>query len=471
MKRGVVTAFLIFLVFVLSSCVESELPGEPGLRAPLGQASEYSTGDVSQYNPANNNFVVIPDPVTYEGKEAWFKLKADADYTYKFGYIATGCSGIKGCSKPYIAGECCDGWSVFEFDEQTSVKRDGTVTPWIKGEATSDLKLPISQPGLEAGENYAISYPCKREMDGKFDCDKHRKWTLRTFAAVAEETKCPAVTCDPSACASGKCAYDSNGCLTGKCESVKCPAVTCDPKSCASGKCAYDSNGCLTGKCESVVCPKINCVPENCSSGKCAVDEKGCVVGCEEESGKICSSYPAELCNIGESCAENKHCKSDNCQGGLCKFPIPPEFCDNECKVGEKKCSGNSLEECQDTSADCNEYVKVKECKTCDSNVKDCVDEVVIDSDSDGVPDDKDKCPGTKVGVSVDADGCPTGCTPNWDCPVATDKDYLVGWSSCNPDTCKKTKPCVDLNNCGTECKPDDTTCNVYRGCMYPGKC
>ena len=29
------------------------------------------------------------------------------------------------------------------------------------------------------------------------------------------------------------------------------------------------------------------------------------------------------------------------------------------------------------------------------------------DSDGDGVPDDKDKCPGTPPGVAVDADGCP----------------------------------------------------------------
>ena len=30
-----------------------------------------------------------------------------------------------------------------------------------------------------------------------------------------------------------------------------------------------------------------------------------------------------------------------------------------------------------------------------------------LDSDGDGVPDDRDKCPGTPAGVAVDADGCP----------------------------------------------------------------
>jgi OOP family OmpA-OmpF porin len=33
--------------------------------------------------------------------------------------------------------------------------------------------------------------------------------------------------------------------------------------------------------------------------------------------------------------------------------------------------------------------------------------EMMKDSDGDGVPDDKDNCPGTPPGVSVDADGCP----------------------------------------------------------------
>lgn len=31
----------------------------------------------------------------------------------------------------------------------------------------------------------------------------------------------------------------------------------------------------------------------------------------------------------------------------------------------------------------------------------------IADADGDGVPDDKDKCPGTPAGVQVDADGCP----------------------------------------------------------------
>ncbi|MEM9257440.1 MAG: OmpA family protein, partial [Pseudomonadota bacterium] len=31
----------------------------------------------------------------------------------------------------------------------------------------------------------------------------------------------------------------------------------------------------------------------------------------------------------------------------------------------------------------------------------------VLDSDGDGVPDDRDRCPGTPAGTRVDADGCP----------------------------------------------------------------
>ncbi|MDD5590924.1 MAG: hypothetical protein PHY18_03235 [Dehalococcoidales bacterium] len=49
---------------------------------------------------------------------------------------------------------------------------------------------------------------------------------------------------------------------------------------------------------------------------------------------------------------------------------------------------------------------------------------LIPDSDSDGIADDIDQCPGTPAGTSVDASGCPVGLSVT----IATDKtDYLPG--------------------------------------------
>jgi len=42
-----------------------------------------------------------------------------------------------------------------------------------------------------------------------------------------------------------------------------------------------------------------------------------------------------------------------------------------------------------------------------EKKVEKLAEPVVVDSDSDGIPDDRDKCPDTPAGVAVDAQGCP----------------------------------------------------------------
>ncbi len=60
----------------------------------------------------------------------------------------------------------------------------------------------------------------------------------------------------------------------------------------------------------------------------------------------------------------------------------------------------------------------------------------VSDSDNDGVPDDKDKCPDTPKGVKVDAKGC----------PLDSDGDGVADYLDKCPDTPKDVK--VDENGC-----------------------
>jgi OOP family OmpA-OmpF porin len=60
----------------------------------------------------------------------------------------------------------------------------------------------------------------------------------------------------------------------------------------------------------------------------------------------------------------------------------------------------------------------------------------MADSDGDGVPDDKDKCPGTPAGVKVDEDGC----------PLDSDGDGVPDYRDKCPGTPAGAK--VDANGC-----------------------
>ena len=71
------------------------------------------------------------------------------------------------------------------------------------------------------------------------------------------------------------------------------------------------------------------------------------------------------------------------------------------------------------------------------SPMEECGDvSAVADSDGDGVPDDRDKCPGTPAGVQVDEDGC----------PLDSDGDGVPDYK----DKCPGTPPGarVDANGC-----------------------
>ncbi|MBM4272631.1 MAG: OmpA family protein [Deltaproteobacteria bacterium] len=92
-----------------------------------------------------------------------------------------------------------------------------------------------------------------------------------------------------------------------------------------------------------------------------------------------------------------------------------------------------------------------------------------VDSDGDGVPDSRDKCPGTPAGVSVDRDGCPLDSdrdgVPDYldkcpdtpagvqvdrsGCPLDSDGDGVPDYLDKCPDTPRGKK--VDKDGCHTE--------------------
>jgi len=72
-----------------------------------------------------------------------------------------------------------------------------------------------------------------------------------------------------------------------------------------------------------------------------------------------------------------------------------------------------------------------------------------VDSDMDGVPDSRDKCPGTPAGVKVDADGC----------PLDTDKDGVADYLDKCPGTPLGVK--VDADGCPLDSDKDGVTDNL----------
>lgn len=81
------------------------------------------------------------------------------------------------------------------------------------------------------------------------------------------------------------------------------------------------------------------------------------------------------------------------------------------------------------------------------------------DADGDGVPDSRDKCPNTPVGVTVDADGC----------PLDTDGDGIPDYLDRCPDTPKgvviDAKGCpIDIDGDGVPV-PLDKCPNTPKGC------
>jgi OOP family OmpA-OmpF porin len=116
------------------------------------------------------------------------------------------------------------------------------------------------------------------------------------------------------------------------------------------------------------------------------------------------------------------------------------------------------------------------------------------DTDGDGVPDKKDKCPGTPAGAKVDANGCPTDADGDgvWDgidqcpntpkgatvdakgCPTDSDGDGVFDGLDTCPDTPKGAT--VDAKGCPTDADGDgvfdglDQCPNTPRGATVDAK-
>ncbi|HUU98605.1 MAG TPA: thrombospondin type 3 repeat-containing protein [Phycisphaerae bacterium] len=102
-------------------------------------------------------------------------------------------------------------------------------------------------------------------------------------------------------------------------------------------------------------------------------------------------------------------------------------------------CNANGIpDECLDLERDCNGNLVPDECDIADGTSEDCnanetPDECEPDSDSDGVIDDCDECPGFDDSQDADDDGLPDGCD---NCPEHANPDQLDSDFDGNGDAC-----------------------------------
>ncbi len=305
------------------------------------------------------------------------------------------------------------------------------------------------------------------------------------------------------------CSLDPNG-LYGFCEPSGCPTSGFNPNYCNSNPgCTEDADrdgipnildcndidsniGQCTGCAKCSVDPKGNSDTGRCIIGTCASTK--CETGCSlEPPAENLVTYKknsiANTCNLNgdigicsnnqceiKTSIYNQVCDPDDDDDGICDSAYPFE---NVCTAGPDKC------------------LYTKEGQNVD--IYGC-----SDSDSDGIPDDKDKCPDTLTGCTIDSQGCSkdddndgvcneldncantiSGCRVdkiinsfNLGCSIDSDTDVVCdGIDKCSntPFNCNvDDEGCPDQNDplCSiecTSCEQADTSNDCYscRGPCY----
>jgi hypothetical protein len=162
--------------------------------------------------------------------------------------------------------------------------------------------------------------------------------------------------------------------------------------------CGGDCPGCIDGmNCNA----NADCASGFCSNGVCSI------VSCFDqakngnETDVDCGGGSCSPCVNDKACVNNADCASGSCNFGMCGEPDP---CADGVLTGTESdidCGGSCSNKCGDG----------KNCQSSD----DCIIGLMClestcqgthDTDMDGVPDDRDRCPNTPPGDIVDEYGC-----------------------------------------------------------------
>ena len=213
-----------------------------------------------------------------------------------------------------------------------------------------------------------------------------------TLDSCDEDTKSCLHLADQSACNDGlfcngvEVCDPLRGCLPGtpvNCDDgVPCMVDSCDE---ASRACVHDLDH---AQCDDgLFCNgSETCTPTGCAAGAppCA-DASLC-----DENADTCLSSPP-TCIVAADCDDGNPCTDDACVDGACLRVNNASPCDdrNSC-TGNDVCAGGVCS-----------GIPIAGC-----GVSPPGPTIVPDSDGDGVPDTSDRCPGTRPGAIVDANGC-----------------------------------------------------------------
>ncbi len=168
MKKIALFVVLLFTIFLLG-CT-SDLPPEPGdIGGPIGEAIGYYRGYGPHFDVFDDNkqifFLeenVFNLPPEQDSLNLGIDVKQENGFIYKYGYFYTDA-----------------GWEIFQFPEKTI-----SGSNWIKNDASTSLK--ISTADITPGENYVVSYSCKKYDDiWKCGCSSTsgtcNQWMLQTY--------------------------------------------------------------------------------------------------------------------------------------------------------------------------------------------------------------------------------------------------------------------------------------------------
>ncbi|MCB9642535.1 MAG: hypothetical protein H6728_05620 [Myxococcales bacterium] len=156
-------------------------------------------------------------------------------------------------------------------------------------------------------------------------------------------------------CDAGTTSCKSSGCTDHKCPTVG--AVRCDVRTVQ--ECQNDASGCRVWKNTNYCTP-----PNTCSNGKCIYDcssVNNCSLGpphCSEGNVKQCELDDNNCRKLvtKQACTGGKTCYSPTTGVAYCQ-------CDHKCPtVGDKRCNGNTVEECKTNSSNCRYWGGIDYC-------------------------------------------------------------------------------------------------------------
>jgi len=334
------------------------------------------------------------------------------------------CAKVSGCTHANNSASCDDGSKCTTVDA-------------CKGGSCSGSKPPNCDDGNPCTtDGCNVSTGCTHPANS-LGCDDGSKCTTVDKCAAGKCVGASAPNCDDGdACTSDSCdklkgcqqVHNTANCDDGdKCTTVdKCAAGACvgsKPPNCDDG------NPCTTDGCDGATgCKPVN-NSDACDDGSVCTTKDVCSKG-------KCAGGPAKNCDDGnpcttDSCQSDSGCKNvnntSNCDDGdKC---TTADYCNAGSCVGSKPPNCDDGNSCTDDSCD-----KAVGCQNVNNNT----------SCSDG-----DSC--TK------GDSCGGGsCSPG--APVSCDDG-----NACTDDKCDNAKGCVVVNQLGTPCQPNVSSCNIGR--------